>query len=178
MKKTVIPLLLSVMFFGVLFLAGCSSKSSTTPAVPPTQITSSATEEIPSPEELKKWNYTAPEIPRVSSEELKQMIDRGDSLVLLDVRGQSSFKVAHIPGAMNIPLYPEAPLTQDMVNMSLLGLPRDKLVVLYCGCPGDEESGEMAQNILKMNSEFDPGNIKVLWKGYLRWRELDYPTAK
>lgn len=106
------------------------------------------------------------------------MIDRGDSLVLVDVRNQSSYKVAHIPGAINIPLYPEKPLTQELVADELLGLPKNMLIIFYCACPGDEESGEMAGKILSLNAGYEAANIKVLWRGYLRWRELNYPVVK
>lgn len=73
-----------------------------------------------------------PEIPRITCEELKQFMDEGTDLVLVDTRVDFSFNEGHLPGAINIPGTPLPPLTEEMIAARLLMLPRDKLVVLYC----------------------------------------------
>ena len=46
----------------------------------------------PSPEELAKQGFLLPEIPRITYEQIKQMMDRGDALVLVDARPEWDFK--------------------------------------------------------------------------------------
>ena len=48
-------------------------------------------------------NLPFPDIPRVALEEAKTALE-GQNAVFLDVRSAESFALAHIPGALNIPL--------------------------------------------------------------------------
>jgi hypothetical protein len=59
---------------------------------------------------------TIVEVPRISVEELKERIDSGESIVIGDTRGQSSFELGHIAGAI-------------IINDDL---PLDQEIVLYC----------------------------------------------
>lgn len=69
---------------------------------------SSDTEEPP-PTELS-------EIPRISVDDLKEKIDGGESIVLIDTRGASSYDVRHIPGAITEPAsYEEYSLEQEII---------------------------------------------------------------
>lgn len=86
----------------------------------------------PTPEEVVPEEVYLPEIPRITCEELKQAMDEGVGLVLVDTRIDFSFKEEHIPGAINIPDTPLPPLTEEMITAKLLMLPRDKLIALYC----------------------------------------------
>ena len=62
----------------------------------------------------------------VSVEELKQKLERGDSLVLVDVRPKTSFDRAHIEGAISIPL-------QEMTER-YGEIPQDPEVIVYAEC--------------------------------------------
>jgi adenylyltransferase/sulfurtransferase len=58
--------------------------------------------------------------------ELKDMIDRGENLFLLDVREPAEYEIVSIPGSVLIP-------KGEFLNGSALEmLPQDKRVVLYC----------------------------------------------
>jgi adenylyltransferase/sulfurtransferase len=58
--------------------------------------------------------------------ELKEMIDRGDDLYLVDVREPAEYEIVSIPGSVLIP-------KGDILNGSALAsLPQDKQVVMYC----------------------------------------------
>lgn len=63
----------------------------------------------------------APDIPRLSVQEVKLKLDRGDDFVLAGVDPQEHFDAAHIPGARSIPLddlparYNELPSTRDII---------------------------------------------------------------
>ena len=71
-----------------------------------------------------------PEISRITAEELKQLIDEEGEFVLVDTQGSMSYDLGHIEGAINIYYDP----TGDPValEMMLMGLPMDKLIVIYC----------------------------------------------
>jgi molybdopterin/thiamine biosynthesis adenylyltransferase/rhodanese-related sulfurtransferase len=58
--------------------------------------------------------------------ELKEMIDRGDNIYLVDVREPAEFEIVSIPGATLIPK------GEFMNGSALVGLPQDKRLVLYC----------------------------------------------
>jgi hypothetical protein len=89
-------------------------------------------EPTPTPEPAPEEVLYLPELPRVTCEELKQAMDDGLDLVLVDTRMDLSFNDGHIPGALNIPDTPLPPLTEAMVMAKLMALPMDKLIFLYC----------------------------------------------
>lgn len=125
-------------------------------------------EKLPSREQL-----VHPEISRITCEELKQWVDRGVSLTLVDTRWEGSFRREHIKGAVNIPDAPLPPLTEEIVAIKLESLPRSKPAVFYCDCHDDEGSAGLALKLI--GTGFDAGKVKVLSKGWQRWLELGYP---
>jgi len=71
-------------------------------------------------------------VPRVTAEELKAMLDKGEAVVI-DVRSAEDYKAEHLPNAMQIPL--------SYVEGEIPWFPRDKKIVTYCSCPAEETSG-------------------------------------
>ena len=71
-----------------------------------------------------------PEVPRITAEELKQLMDEGGEYVLGDSRDSESYNHGHIEGAIKIYYNP----TGDPVSieMMLMGLPMDKSIIIYC----------------------------------------------
>ena len=70
------------------------------------------------------------EVPRITCEELKQSIDIGEKVVIIDTRGSSAYDRAHIRGAINICYDPSGdPMLR---GITLSALPQDTLLVLYC----------------------------------------------
>jgi molybdopterin/thiamine biosynthesis adenylyltransferase/rhodanese-related sulfurtransferase len=62
----------------------------------------------------------------ISVRQLKEMLDRGDKLAVIDVREPNEYEIVRIPGAELIP-------KGEFLTGSALGqLPQDKRVVLYC----------------------------------------------
>ena len=103
----------------------------TTTILPTADTTTPSTP--PSAEELAEQGFALPEIPRITCEELKQMMDRGDDFVLVDARSvEWGYDMGHLPGAISIPNQPEASYTEEWITMQLEGLPTDKLIVFYC----------------------------------------------
>ena len=115
-----------------------------------------------------------PDLPRISVEELKEMIDEGADLVTVDTRDGGSYGAGHIKGAINIQYDPTSdPMARQMM---LIALPMDKLIVTYCDCTDDANSAQMAEELYQLG--YDRDKIKVLSGGSLRWVELKYPLEK
>ncbi|CCO07934.1 rhodanese-like domain-containing protein [Desulforamulus hydrothermalis] len=60
----------------------------------------------------------------ISAQELKQWINSGKDMLLIDVREPSEFQEGYLPGAVNIPL--------GQLENRLQEISKDKDVVLYC----------------------------------------------
>jgi hypothetical protein len=96
--------------------------SITTSTVPtsPTTLTTTPT--------LPEVSLPYPEVPRITAEELKNLMDQGKSLILVDTRPSGSYADGHIKGAINIPDSMGPTLIED----ELMSLPFDTLIVFYC----------------------------------------------
>jgi len=102
----------------------------------------------------------------MSTEELKALIDAGsEDIVIVDTSADLIYEEEHIPGAVNLPWVHQLALPVD--------LPRDKTLVLYCACVGEEDSLDMAQKLSFVGFT----NVEVLEGGWFRWLELGYPTV-
>ena len=112
------------------------------------------------------------EVPRITCEALRQMIDQGENAVIIDTRTNSAYYAEHIKGAVNIYYHPSGDQMEREIILS--ALPMDKLLVFYCDCIDDSESAIMVLEM--MNLGYDTDNVRALKGGYLRWKELDYPT--
>jgi rhodanese-related sulfurtransferase len=120
-----------------------------------------------------KDEMVLPNIPRITAEELRQLIDKGADLVAVDVRDSGSYEAGHIKGAVNIYYDPTGdPMDRQMM---LIALPMDKLIVTYCDCTDDASSANVAQELYKLG--YDRDKIRVLAGGSLRWVELKYPLV-
>jgi rhodanese-related sulfurtransferase len=116
-----------------------------------------------------------PNLPRITVEEVKKKVDRGDKdFVLLDVRDSASYEAGHIKGAVNIYYDP----TSDPMNrqMMLMALPMDRLVVAYCDCTDDGNSAIVVDELLDLGYDLD--KVSVLSGGSLKWVEVKYPMVK
>jgi rhodanese-related sulfurtransferase len=120
-----------------------------------------------------KEDVVLPNIPRISAEALRQMIEKGADLVAIDTRDSGSYEAGHIKGAVNIYYNPTADPTDR--QMMLIALPMDKLIVTYCDCTDDANSASLADELYKLG--YDRDKVKVLSGGSLRWVELKYPLV-
>jgi rhodanese-related sulfurtransferase len=107
----------------------------------------------------------AAQAPRITVEDLKKMIDEGATMVIVDTNEEINYKMKHIKGAVH---FPWAKVIGDPGS-----LPKDKLLVLYCGCIGEEASDSVAQQLM---NPWGYKNIKVLDGGLMRWSKLGYPV--
>ena len=63
------------------------------------------------------------EVPRISAEELKERLDKGEAILIVDVRTNASFENRHIAGAISVPT--------GEVEERLDEFPRDQDIVFY-----------------------------------------------
>ena len=61
---------------------------------------------------------------RITSKELKHLLDAKEKITLVDVRGQFNYNLGHIPGAVSMP-FPDGIETRHQT------LPAEGLIVLY-----------------------------------------------
>jgi predicted sulfurtransferase len=114
-KESILTLVFSLAL--ALTVAGCSPARSAT-----------IMEEETIPEFEREVAF--PEVPRITAEELKQLMDKKGEYVIVDTRNSSGYNYGHIAGAINIYNDPQGdPFSREMM---MRALPRNKLIILYC----------------------------------------------
>lgn len=148
MRKTYI--LITIALLATAALTGCNSAESKTGAAKT---------------EKSAAKTAAPNdgVNRISLAEAKTAFEAGKA-VIIDVRGEPSFKAGHIKGAQLIDLKDIAARSEE--------LPKDKTIILYCSCPS-EQSSIAAANALKAKGV---ENTTALVGGYNGWKEAGYPV--
>jgi cytochrome c oxidase cbb3-type subunit 3 len=94
---------------------------------------------------------------------IKEQLDRGARLAILDARAPSDYLNEHIAGAVSVPFYDPDPYVAQ--------LPRDAWLVCYCACP-HAESGSLAQKLASKGFT----KITVLDEGLPYWKSHKFPT--
>lgn len=64
------------------------------------------------------------DVPRIAPSVLKERLDAGESLLVVDARSSDEYAAAHIPGAISVPL--------SDLEARMDELPRDQEIVFYC----------------------------------------------
>lgn len=110
-------LILGSMVIASLLIACDSSAEIAAPTAAPTAVPEPPTAApiptvIPGPADSS-------EVPRTTPEELKEHLDSGEEILIVDTRGQVAYDYRHVPGAVM------APENYDDV-------PHDQEIVLYC----------------------------------------------
>jgi rhodanese-related sulfurtransferase len=107
----------------------------------------------------------ADDIRRISVAEAKAEFE-SDKAIIVDVRGEASYKAGHIKGAKFIPYNEIANRTAE--------LPKDKLIILYCSCPAEQTSVAAAQALKGKNIT----TTAALVGGYPAWKAAGYPVEE
>jgi phage shock protein E len=110
------------------------------------------------------------DIPRISIQELKAMMDNGKPVTIIDAQPKEVYKEGHIKGAISLPWKSQIPL-EDVWN-----LPKDNPIVTYCDCgPGEADSADVASQLLQFGFE----NVRVLGDPSIKgWKKAGYPMDK
>lgn len=140
----------------------------TSPTTPSSEVYTSN----PPADILDREGYLYPEIPRITCEQLKPLLEAGDDIILIDIRDEAKFVKGHLQGAINI-YYSLA--DDETTRGNFLALPDNKMKVFYCDCADDKESAGLASKLIEVGYKAE--NIRVIWKGYFRWLELGYPIT-
>jgi hypothetical protein len=111
-----------ILFILVLFTWPNIAKSKTVKLPPPN----------PAKNILVKERFALPDIPRITCEQLKELIDKKAVLLLIDSRSEMMFKKERLKGAINIPNKPLPPLTEGIIKTRISSLPKNKPIIIYC----------------------------------------------
>jgi cytochrome c oxidase cbb3-type subunit 3/ubiquinol-cytochrome c reductase cytochrome c subunit len=98
----------------------------------------------------------------VAADAVKEALDSGKRLVLLDARATSDFLVSRLAGAISVPFYD--------AEKAAPSLPKDTFIVAYCGCP-HAASGQAVDALAALGFEL----LAVLDEGFFYWEEQGYP---
>jgi rhodanese-related sulfurtransferase len=119
-----------------------------------------------SPRFLKVVNDAKSRVKETSVDEVKQRLDRGEKIMLVDVREESEFAKDHLPGAIH--------LGKGVIERDIEATVPDlnAALVLYCG--GGFRSALAADNLQKMGYT----NVISMDGGVRGWREKNYPMTR
>jgi rhodanese-related sulfurtransferase len=119
-----------------------------------------------SPRFLEMVNESRKHIRETNVDEVKAMLDRGEKLILVDVREDSEFAEDHLPGAIHLSKgVIERDIEQKVPDLN------DPLV-LYCG--GGYRSALAADSLQKMGYK----NVLSMDGGIRAWRDKGFPLTK
>jgi adenylyltransferase/sulfurtransferase len=120
--------------------------------------------ETPPPAEPAAAHETAAEVREVDVAALKQKLDAGEDIYLLDVRNPDELKEhGMIAGAVNIPI--------DQLEARLSEVPKDKPIVTYCMAGG---RASRAAELLRSNGYDQP----IESGGITAWKEAGYEVVQ
>jgi membrane protein DedA with SNARE-associated domain/rhodanese-related sulfurtransferase len=106
-------------------------------------------------------------VSRISVDELKQKLDAGEPLAIVDLRHNLDFEAAPviIPGAVHLD-------SKTLTEKTGL-LPFDREIILYCTCPNEATSAKAALALRNRGIK----RIRPLQGGLDAWRRRGYPTS-
>jgi len=110
------------------------------------------------------------EIPRISLEETKKLVDSKASVIILDTQLKEIYAKGHIPGAISFPW------KMEITSADVRNLPKDKLIITYCDCgPGESDSADVAAQLMDLGFS----QVKILADPSIRgWIKSGYPVEK
>ncbi len=105
---------------------------------------------------------------RIAPDELKSMMDRGESLYIIDLRHPLDIlpDPRILPGAVRL-------LPNELIARNA-EIPRDRDVVLYCTCPSEATSAKVAMTMRRFGIE----RVRPLRGGFDGWKDQGYPLIE
>jgi len=106
-------------------------------------------------------------IARITPEELKEKMDAGEDVIIVDLRHALDFvaQPESIPGALHM----DAAELEEAYQV----IPRDREIVLFCACPNEVTAARLA---LLLRSK-GITRIRPLAEGYEGWRSRGFPMS-
>lgn len=102
---------------------------------------------------------------RLEPEELKQQLDAGETVYIVDLRDPAEVQTGTLPGALA--------MAPRQLSERHTEIPRDRDVVLFCDCPSEATAARMAMQLHKLGLE----RVRPLRGGAREWRRLGYPLV-
>lgn len=101
------------------------------------------------------------EVPRITAEELKNRLDDGEDILIVDTRiGRKQYELGHVPGAI-------------MKPRNFNDVAHDQTIVAYCtGVHNEDDSARLALRLYEEGFT----DVAVLSGGMSEWAEADYPV--
>ena len=107
-----------------------------------------------------------PDTNEISVEELKAKLDRKDNFLLLDVREDNEYQIAHIEGSTLVPL------SQLPMRIAELQEHKDKEFCVHC-----RTGGRSAQAIEMLKAAGFTNTLRNVTGGILAWSETIDPSV-
>jgi membrane protein DedA with SNARE-associated domain/rhodanese-related sulfurtransferase len=104
---------------------------------------------------------------RLEPEELKDMLDRGQQVYIVDLR----HPLDYLPDPRVVPT--AIRMTPDKLVERKDEIPLDRDIVLYCTCPSDASAGKMAITLQKLGIH----RVRPLHGGFEGWRDKGFPLV-
>lgn len=104
------------------------------------------------------------EFKTITTQDLKEKLDRGEDLLLIDVLPADSYRQNHLPGAINISVG-EDDLVEQVEEKA--GGDKDQEIVVYCNSPECLASPGAAQKLTKAGFN----NVLAYEGGILEWQQ-------
>jgi rhodanese-related sulfurtransferase len=102
-------------------------------------------------------------VDNLAADRVKQLIDAGEKLVLIDMRPAKEYQQRRLPGARSLPL-------AELANR-FAEVPKSGRVVLYCDC----KPYDVADRAVFLEYR-GYRNIFIMPEGYQGWIKRGYPT--
>jgi rhodanese-related sulfurtransferase len=102
-------------------------------------------------------------VDNLTADRVKQLMDAGEKLVLIDMRPAKEYQQSRLPGARSLPL---AELTNRFAEV-----PKSGRVILYCDC----KPYDIADRAVFLEYR-GYRNIFIMPEGYRGWVKRGYPT--
>jgi len=104
------------------------------------------------------------QLDRIAPLELKQLIESGEAITIVDLRNSIEWRNARIPGSLMI--------TAEELGTLVPTLPEAATTIIYCSCP-NEVSGAASAALRLKRKGFKL--IRPLEGGFPRWTDLGFP---
>jgi membrane protein DedA with SNARE-associated domain/rhodanese-related sulfurtransferase len=104
-------------------------------------------------------------ISRITPQELKRRMDRGEDIIVVDLRSEFEWPEGRIPGSLT-------PVGDNLE--SLVPVIAKSEIVLYCSCPNEISSARAALRLKRHGVK----RVRPLEGGFPVWKELGFPIEE
>ena len=104
------------------------------------------------------------DVATITADRVKQFLDAGEKVLLIDLRPPKQFKERRLPGARSIPI-------ADLHNR-IHEIPKSGRVILYAANP----QNEILDQVFRFLEEKGYRNVAMMVEGFQGWVKRKYPV--